>query len=124
MNTVDVLVAGRKLIADGWVQGEYISASQRKPKFCSLGSINRVLGETDDAAFNSMSGDRGLRTRVVRYLSHAAAQEGLADRGHNSLHLAQYSIIKVNDEPTRTKMAILSWFDRAIRNARRRHVNG
>lgn len=121
MNTLDVLVNGRKQIATGWVQGHYeMPDDDGNPQFCSLGSINRILA----GSARSSHGASSLRKKVIRYLSAAAVQEGLAKIAYVSIPFAQSLIIRINDANGRTKSEVLSWFDRAIRNARRRHING
>lgn len=96
MKTVDILIAARKkLVKYGWVQGHY---GCEDDGFCALGAIFNASG--DNASYTENTAKKYLEAVVGG------------------------SIPNYNDNPHRTKADVLAAYDKAIKNARRRHISG
>jgi len=99
MKTVDVLRKAKNLIKRyGWVQGRMGS---KDVGFCTLGALNGV------SPMPTLLGAH----RAREYLKAAIAIN------YTPIH-------EWNDRKTTSKGLVLSVFDKAIKNAKRRHING
>lgn len=101
MKTVDILIEARALIVAGWTRGVLHNNYGGKDRFCSLGALDAVGYSNGVPIVNA---ERYLR-RVVG--------------GNDGVRIAEW-----NDDKKTSKKDVLLAFDRAIKNARRRHING
>lgn len=116
--TVQALTKARKLINDGWVQGEY---NWNDEEFCAMGSIYHALGISADGSPNDL---RVLGGKPTAYLANAIVLEGFRKKVGKSFADQASSVIGFNDDEKTTKAMVLQAFGRAIRNAKRRHIHG
>ncbi len=99
MKTVDILIEARKLIANGWATGTGHRIKGGRHHFCSLGALDRVAGASSE--------------RAKAYLL-AVINDG------SFTEIAGIAVW--NDRSS--KKQVLAGFDKAIKNASRRHING
>ncbi len=117
MKTVDVLIKAREYIASGWRRGAYCDwgeAGENGCCYCALGAI----GMAQPGIYPSPRLHDGT---VRRYPESTRAYEYLM-RVVYTEHRVGVSLW--NDAPGRTVGEVLAAFDQAIKNAKRRHING
>lgn len=139
MNTLEVLTAGRALIAKSWSQGSWSGDDEKSQ--CSAGAINRVVfGQVELPNDSSLDHDKnGPKyeykestaqypewANSMRYLGNAVRlEEGRKLRKPTArLGALIEDIIGFNDGDDQSQAGVLAAFDRAIRNAKRRHPRG
>src|SRR4051812_6916470 len=112
MKTVDVLIKARELVMTGWTQNRYCSTG--KTCFCALGAIGMVCPGTypgvDAAEDKDGKSNYPEGTLAAKYLAAA-------------LPVGNFGVASWNDAPGRTVGEVVQVFNRAIANARRRHLH-
>ena len=105
MKTVDILVRARRYLKrHGWRQG---MLRGHDGSVCALGALYFGGGvKSNDTANHRYVANQ--RKRAIRYLEAVTAP----------------GVHGWNDLPGRLKGEVILAFDRAIKNARRRHING
>lgn len=93
MTIATVLEKSRKLILEGWCQGDLSRYKYGETQYCSIGAVN-------DTA--SMDRSKGEWAGAIYYLSISMGN----------------SITGFNDSPGRTKEEVLAAFDKAIELAK------
>ncbi len=124
MKTVDILTEGRNRVAHAWTKGDYVA---KNGAVCMLGGI----GYRDDGETLK----RGPK-RAAEYLVSACIQvngagslreDGYLVGGNMSGNPYQDGYLDIanwQDAPNRKKAEVLEVYDVAIKNAKRRHING
>lgn len=147
MRTVDALTAARDFFR--YNPGAWTRAALARPKgdttcFCALGGISLVTGcmtaggyRQPKIAVSCVSGPWGANGKPLADLSHQVIQQ----LRENGIELAaavgavkyltaaceklfQNSIVEVNDSAYLGYDSIMRAFELAIKNAKRRHING
>ncbi len=107
MKTVDLLVKARRvLLRHGWTQGTY---RDREGQFCATGAIRKAAGLTTPFGCVAWDPMPPAVARASKYLANAMGVD----------YAARY-----NDTPGRLKGEVILAFDKAIKNAKRRHPLG
>ena len=115
MKTVDVLIKAREYIVSGWGQGAYCNRADEKDEkdcyCCALGAI----GMATPGCYPNVRASKKYpeNTPAARYLNQVVSPDRLG-----------MCIAAWNDAPCRTLDEVLKAFDKAIANAKRRHING
>ncbi len=107
MKTVDILIKAREYILSGWRQHAYCNTGEKKTCFCALGAIGMATPGLYPNRLDSVHYPE--ETKAAQYLGRVVGLNGIASW---------------NDEPGRTVGDIVTAFDLAIKNAKRRHING
>ena len=118
------------------MRGQYHSFNGVVDTFCAVGGLQYADSDVGQKLYSSGSVAElakraklldAARNRARLFLSRAISQGGYSEaklpKGTASWILDSY-IIAFNDRPERTKDEVLKAFDRAISNAKRRHLNG
>ncbi len=117
------LSVARKAISKGWVQGTYSKFNGIVDEVCAVGGL--LYAESDIPYNEKAKLVEAAETRARMFLSRAIGQLGLKEPTKTkNRHALDSYIITFNDAPGRTKSEVLKAFDRAISNAKRRHLNG
>ena len=122
MKSVDVLIAARAKVAKHWHQGGmYFDTEDGEGSFCAAGALQYVHGF--DGAQTPMRAIKGA-IKYINAVLRKITPPGRRPRAHLGSGIAFHSITYWNDSEGRTQQEVLAVFDAAIKNAKRRHING
>ena len=139
MKTVDILIKARDLIAvrnavsggyKGWTQfavfrdasGVTTSRVSEATCFCSLGAVLGVLNTDREDSFFGL-GTYSKNPIAPKFHRAAAYLAGAAEQLRIAVGVSNLGRSVIAND-TNSHEDVMRMFDRAIRNAKRRHVNG
>jgi len=112
-------------VSSSYHSPEYEELTVKNDRFCAIGSIQHALAiSCGEGASESNEATNGLFGKVTNYLTHAMAQLGFIPSPRKTLDGQFSQVINFNDATARTKDEVLAAFNKAVSNAKRRHLNG
>lgn len=122
MKSVDVLTAARAKLAKHWHQGSMcLGTEDGEGSFCAAGALHYVHGfDGTQTPMRAIRGAIKYIYAVLRKITPPLGQRWPALGSGETFR----SIACWNDSESRTQQEVLAVFDAAIKNAKRRHING